>query len=144
MKLKLSILFSFFCLSSWAQEYIPKGKEAQVMKVLKLQECAWNNANLDSFMLFYWNSPDLRFVSKNGVKKGWQPVYDGYKKNYAEKGQMGKLSFVISSIELVSNDNAMVIGSWKVENSTGVHEGYFTLWFKKIKGNWLIVVDHTS
>ncbi len=112
--------------------------------ILSKQEAAWNNGNLDSFMLYYWHSPELRFVSKNGVRKGWQAVYDSYKKNYSDKGEMGKLSFDIKNIDLIDKENAMVVGSWKVENKSGTPNGYFSLWFKKIDGQWLIIMDHTS
>ncbi len=115
-----------------------------IKSILHLQQGAWNNGNLDSFMLFYWNSPELRFVSKKGVNKGWQQVYDNYKKTYANSVQMGKLNFEVKSTELIDKTNALVIGSWEVINDTGIHSGYFSLWFKKIGSKWLIVVDHTS
>ncbi|MDP1728068.1 MAG: DUF4440 domain-containing protein [Bacteroidota bacterium] len=115
-----------------------------ITNIIHLQETAWNNDNLDSFMLFYWNSPELRFVSKKGINKGWQQVYDSYKKGYPDKTKMGILTFDIKSIELIDKKNAVVIGGWEVKNDTGTHAGYFSLWFKKMKGHWVIVVDHTS
>lgn len=122
-----------------------KNKETiAIIDILSKQEAAWNNGNLDSFMLYYWHSPALRFVSKNGVRKGWQAVYDSYKKNYSDKDEMGKLGFEIKSIDLIDKENAMVVGSWKVENKSGSPAGYFSLWFKKIGGEWFIIMDHTS
>ncbi len=115
-----------------------------ITNIIHLQETAWNNGNLDSFMLYYWNSQELRFVSKKGVNKGWQQVYDNYKKSYASKSKMGTLKFDIKSIELLDKNNALIIGGWEVKNDTGTHAGYFSLWFRKMNGNWVIVVDHTS
>lgn len=115
-----------------------------IMQVLINQENAWNKGDLDGFMAFYWKSENLQFVSKSGVKKGWQSVYDSYQKNYAAKNEMGKLQFNVLNIEQINVKNAMVTGSWKVENKSGIHQGFFTLWFKKINGNWVIVSDHTS
>jgi hypothetical protein len=119
-------------------------KDKPIKLVLLAQEEAWNKGDLDGFMQHYWNSTELQFVSKNGVKKGWQSVYDSYQKSYAAKGEMGKLNFQVLSIQTIDKNNAMVTGTWKVENTTGIHQGYFTLWFKNIKGKWLIVMDHTS
>ena len=115
-----------------------------IKKVLSIQEQAWNQANLNGFMAHYWKSDSLTFVSKKGIKKGWQAVYDGYQKSYADRGEMGVLTFQIFKIQKINRKNAMVTGSWKVVNASGTFEGYFTLWFKKIKRKWLIVQDHTS
>ena len=131
--------------STKSYSQISAGNETNALQnILHMQQSAWNNGNLDSFMLFYWNSPELRFVSKKGVNKGWQQVYDNYKKSYAGKSQMGILNFDIKSVELIDRKNALIIGSWEVKNDTGTHAGYFSLWFKKMNGNWVIVVDHTS
>jgi hypothetical protein len=121
----------------------PQPDKAAILQVLKKQQSAWNKGNIDSFMTGYSNSPELRFVSKNGVRYCWQTVSDNYKKNYDTKEKMGELVFDIVSTELLNKENALVIGKWKViANKTS--EGYFSLWFKKIDGKWLIVLDHTS
>ncbi|MDZ4668529.1 MAG: hypothetical protein SGJ00_11700 [bacterium] len=121
-----------------------KNGEKQIRAIMLNQEQAWNRGNLDSFMLYYWNSPKLRFVSKNKVSFGWQQVYDNYQKSYGTKGEMGKLNFDIKSIDLIGKKDALVVGSWKVENNKGIFEGHYTLWFQKMGGKWLIVLDHTS
>lgn len=131
--------------STKSYSQITAGTEIKALhNIIHLQETAWNNGNLDSFMLFYWNSPELRFVSKKGVNKGWQQVYDSYKKSYPDKTKMGLLTFDIKSIELINKKNALVIGGWDVKNDSGIHAGFFSIWFKKINGHWVIVVDHTS
>lgn len=127
-----------------SQEIHINHKNKEIIDVLQLQEDAWNKGDLDGFMKHYWKDENLKFVSKNGIRKGWQAVYDSYQKNYASKGEMGKLNFKILSINRIDRNNSIVNGNWKVENKSGVHEGYFTLWFKKLKGSWVIVMDHTS
>jgi len=144
MKKFILIGILYFLVSGASGQTKPCKPCVQITTVMSLQEKAWNNGNLDSFMLFYWNSPDLRFVSKNGVRKGWQAVYDSYKKNYSDKGEMGKLTFELKSIEPIGKDQALVVGSWQVLNASGILKGYFTLWFKKIDKEWRIVLDHTS
>ena len=150
MKIKpyLLLLCLFFSLSTGKANALNKliaiDGNNHIMKVLTNQENAWNKGDLDGFMAHYWKSENLQFVSKSGVKKGWQTVYDSYQKNYAAKNEMGKLQFNVLNIEQINGKNAMVTGSWKVENKSGIHQGFFTLWFKKINGNWFIVSDHTS
>jgi hypothetical protein len=119
-------------------------EKAAIKLVLQQQQTAWNNGSIDSFMVHYWNNSDLRFVSKKGVSYGWQKVSDNYKKSYSSKEKMGNLLFDIKSIELIDKINALVVGSWAIQNNDGNPSGYFTLWLKKINGKWLIVLDHTS
>ncbi len=135
-----TIIFLFLIIQSFAQS----NTEKNIVGILNEQQNSWNQSNLAGFMKHYWKSDSLTFVSKNGVKKGWQSVYDGYQKSYAEKGEMGTLNFEIFKIDLLSNKNALVLGSCKVVNAKGTYQGYFTLWFKKIKRKWVIVQDHTS
>lgn len=147
MKNKIHLLLLVACLLlaspfAFSQKHHNPDKAA-ILQVLKKQQAAWNKGSIDSFMLGYWNSPELRFLSKNGVRYGWQSVTDNYKKNYDTKDKMGELVFDIVSTELLNKENALVIGKWKViANKTS--EGCFSLWFKKKDGKWVIVLDHTS
>ena len=143
LKLILITMMGLIGIMAQAQKHHHLEKAA-IKLVLSQQQNSWNNGSIDSFMMFYWNSPELRFVSKKGVSYGWQKVNDNYKKSYSNKEKMGKLEFDIKSIEFVDKQNAIVVGSWAIQNNDGNPSGYFTLWFKKINGKWLIILDHTS
>ncbi len=121
-----------------------KAPTEEIKLVMEMQEKAWNRGDLDSFMVHYWNSPNLRFVSKTKVRMGWQSVYNNYHENYAEKGDMGVLTFEVKSVEMIGKEDAFVVGSWKVDNKNGSFAGHSTLWFKKIDKRRQIILDHTS
>jgi ketosteroid isomerase-like protein len=57
---------------------------------------------------------------------------------------MGQLKFTIMQIKVLDGANAFVLGAWHLKRVKGDLGGYYTLWFKKIKGEWKIVCDHTS
>jgi ketosteroid isomerase-like protein len=124
--------------------------EESIRNVMKIQSEAWNAGDVDGFMKYYWNSPELTFVSKRGVSKGWQQVYDNYKKGYPDKQAMGSLTFDQLVFEEMNGTTYMVTGHWwleyeKIKDSDRVDTGgWFTLIFKKFKKDWLIVYDHTS
>ena len=113
------------------------------MKVMNQQETDWNNGEIDSFMQGYWQSDSLMFIGKNGIKYGWQTTLDNYKKSYPDKAAMGKLEFDILKLE-VNQDTAYMLGKWSLIRESDNPNGYFTLYWKKIKGNWVITIDHTS
>lgn len=133
------LLISFF---SFAQ----KDKNwNEVSAILAMQEKAWNEGNIDAFMQGYWKNDSLKFVSKNGVVYSWQNTFDRYKKNYPDRATMGILKFDIISKELMGKEVYFVVGKWHLKrDEKGDVGGYFTLIFRKIKGRWLIVADHTS
>ena len=133
----LSVLLCFFVI------FLPAQPEKEISSVLDQQLLSWNAGDIDGFMAHYWKSDSLRFMTKNGVTQGWQQTLDRYKKGYPNRESMGQLDFSVYTIELLSNEAAIVTGKWKV-TSTKSQEGHFNLLFKKIDNRWVIVLDHTS
>lgn len=115
-----------------------------ILKVMDKQREAWNNGDIDAFMQTYWKSDSLMFVGKSGPTYGWQNTLDNYKRGYPDKAAMGTLTFKILKVNLIDKTNAFVLGGWKLKREKDAPGGYFTLWFRKIKGEWLIVCDHSS
>jgi ketosteroid isomerase-like protein len=115
-----------------------------IINVMHTQQTAWNRGDIDSFMQGYWKSDSLLFVGKSAPTHGWQATLNNYKKSYPDKAAMGTLSFDIIKVELLDKTNAFVLGGWHLKREKDTPGGYFTLWFRKIKGEWKIVVDHTS
>jgi ketosteroid isomerase-like protein len=115
-----------------------------ILKVLDLQSAAWNRGDIPGFMQGYWQSDSLVFVGKTAPVYGWQTTLDHYKKSYPDKAAMGQLTFTITKVDVLDKTNAFVLGGWHLKREKDERGGYFTLWFKKIKGEWKIVCDHTS
>lgn len=95
-------------------------------------------------MLGYWHSDSLTFVGSRGLTYGWQQTLDNYKKGYPTQESMGKLTFTLLRLEKLSKRSAYVVGRWHLQRSIGDVGGHFILIWKKIKGKWVIVTDHTS
>jgi ketosteroid isomerase-like protein len=136
----MKTLFFLFVFSSAI--FAQKGGK-QIIDLMKKQEIAWNNGDIDGFMKYYWKSDSLKFIGSSGITYGWQKTLDNYKKKYPDTKTMGKLTFEIKTQEKLSDNSVFIIGSWKLQRENPVG-GYFTLLWKKIKGEWVIVVDHTS
>jgi len=132
------IIVSFFSIFAQSQD------ETAIKKVMDAQVIAWNDGNINNFMKTYWQNDSLMFIGKSGVTYGWQRTMDNYKKNYPEKAAMGRLSFNLLELKPLSSFYYFVVGQWHLQRSSGSIGGYFTLLFKKINGEWLIIVDHSS
>jgi ketosteroid isomerase-like protein len=57
---------------------------------------------------------------------------------------MGQLAFKIVKVQLLDKTNAFVLGGWQLQREKDAPGGYFTLWLRKIKGEWKVVADHSS
>lgn len=139
-KFFITMIIIFFSKVNIAQSK----NEAVIRKVLETQVSAWNAGNVDNFMQGYWNNDSLMFIGKSGITYGWQQTLDNYKKNYPDTASMGKLTFNLIELKPLSSFYYFVIGKWDLKRSAGNLGGYFTLLFKKINGQWVIVTDHTS
>ena len=139
-KLYLLIALCAFHLISCSQ---PSGEKA-ILKILDDQTKYWNQGNLDMFVKGYWNHDSLMFIGKTGVTYGYQNTLNNYKKNYSDTAKMGKLSFDIIKVQKLSPEYYFVVGKWFLKRSIGDLKGHYTLLFKKINGEWVIVADHSS
>jgi ketosteroid isomerase-like protein len=139
--MKKYLLISFLLLATGS--LFAQDKQA-ILTVLKNQQTAWNRGDIDTFMRGYWKSDSLLFVGSTAPVHGWQATLERYHKKYPDKATMGKLTFTFYKVNVLDATNAFVLGAWHLDRKKDAPGGYFTLWFKKIDGKWLIVVDHTS
>ena len=140
MKILLFILMVFPPVIAHSQS---KDEQA-VRKLLNDQSASWNRGDVKSFMKGYWENDSLMFIGKSGITYGWNRTLDNYKRNYPDTVSMGKLAFTIISAKNLSPDYFHVIGKWHLQRSIGNLEGHFTLLFRKINGQWVIIADHSS
>lgn len=119
-------------------------EETAIRKVMDEQVAAWNRGDLEGFMAGYWRSEKLTFISGTEVTRGWQKTLDNYKNGYDTKAKMGVLTFSDLEFTVLSKDTAIVLGSWALKREKDNPHGKFTLTFRKFKGGWRIVIDHTS
>ncbi|WP_118949745.1 YybH family protein [Taibaiella helva] len=138
------LLCLLLCTASRGQAQNVRRDDAAIRKVLDLQSAAWNRGDIEDYMAGYWHSDSLTFIGKKGITYGWQPTLDNYRKSYPGKEAMGRLRFDILQLKLLSARYSQVTGRWRLQRKTGDLEGYFTLLFEKINGQWLIISDHSS
>jgi beta-aspartyl-peptidase (threonine type) len=123
---------------------VTSAKDA-IRKVLDDQVKAWNRGDLAGFMEGYWQSGDLSFFSGNNKTAGWQAALERYRKKYqGDKKEMGQLTFVDLSIDLLGPDHALVKGRFQLRMKNESPTGLFTLIVKKLPAGWRIIHDHTS
>lgn len=129
-----------FCIYAGAQTT----DEKAVLKILDNQVYYWNKGDLDNFVKGYWNNDSLMFIGSKGVVYGYENTLKRYKQTYSDTAKMGKLTFTVLHVNKLSPDVYFVVGKFFLKRTVGDAEGHYTLIFRKIKGEWKIVSDHSS
>jgi len=143
-RLLVTLLGCLLLGAAQAQQPKPAARQS-ILKVMQDQTAAWNRGDVAAYMQGYWQSDSLVFIGKRGLTYGWQPTLANYKKSYPDAAAMGQLDFTSLRITSLSPDAAQVVGRWHLKRpAAGDLEGHFLLVFRKLKGQWVIVADHSS
>lgn len=133
------------CLCALPALFFGQNKDQRaIMDLLDRQTKAWNNGDIPQFMVGYWDDDSLMFIGKSGITYGYQNTLRNYQKNYGDASLMGKLRFTLLHINRISRTAYFVVGKWQLTRSAGDVGGHYTLLFRKKKGKWVIVADHSS
>ncbi len=141
------IIFSILIICFFTSFSFAQNKDFEkIKKLMTVQSECWNKGDIDCFMETYWKSEELQFIGSRGPTYGWQNTLDNYKKSYPNKDAMGQLTFDIINMDKRSKKVISVVGKWHLKRKAdlGDLEGHFLLILKKMKGNWVIVADHSS
>lgn len=137
-----SVLFCLIGFISFSQTNKDRQK---ILEILDKQNQAWNRGDVVAFMKGYWESDSLMYIGKNGVTYGYQKTLASYQKNYPDKASMGTLKFTIIKVNFLGPNNCLLVGKWALTRpEKGDIGGHFTLTWQKIKGEWVIIADHSS
>jgi ketosteroid isomerase-like protein len=118
--------------------------EKKIRQLLNNQTEAWNRGDIKGFMDGYWESDSLMFIGKTGVTYGWTNTLNNYIKGYPDTAAMGQLHFDLISIQRLSGKYYHVVGKWHLKRTIGDVGGHYNLLLRKIKGEWVIIADHSS
>jgi ketosteroid isomerase-like protein len=122
----------------------PKSDRAAILRTVHGMEAAWNRGDFRGYMAGFKN-PDVIFVSGGKVQEGWQGTLDHYIRDYGGSAERrGKLHFYNMKVDLLAPDAAMLIGQYRLERGPRMTEGVNTRLFRKVRGRWLITVNHVS
>ena len=122
----------------------PQSQKAEILDTIHRMEDAWNRGDFRGYMAGFKN-PDVIFVSGGKFQDGWQGTLDHYIRDYGGSPQRrGKLHFYNMKVDVLAPDAAMLIGQYRLERGQRVTEGVNTRLFRKVKGKWLITMNHVS
>lgn len=134
----IAILFSVTVASAQSKD------EQTIRRMLATQVAEWNKGSVEGYMHGYWESDSLIFIGSKGPRYGYQATLKKYKEAYPDADHMGTLTSTITSIKRLSTEYYFIVGSWALKRNAGDVSGSYTLLLRKIKGEWVIICDHSS
>lgn len=135
-----SVFLSYNSLSAQSQDEAT----AMIEYKMKQQEVSWSAGDIEGFMDVYWKSDSLKFIGSKGLSYGWKNTLQNYQQSYPTKAAMGQLTFQNLHIELLGVNYVSVVGKWYLSREVGDLEGFYSLIWKNIDGEWVIISDHSS
>lgn len=131
-------------LASSASAASPKAERAAIISTIVRMEAAWNRGDFRGYMSGFKN-PDVVFVSGGKFQQGWQGTLNHYVRDYGGSAERrGKLHFYNMKIDVLAPDAAILVGQYRLERGNRVTEGVNTRLFRKVRGKWLITMNHVS
>lgn len=141
MKTIFLVFICFMALQGFPQPRSVK----QVKAALDEQVNAWNAGQLEKAMGYYYNSPDLLWISRAGIAKGYEPIFQGYVKDYTDRSLMGTYSYEPLHIEVLSAAKVFYVFRWKIDlNGKKIMGGISSQIWKRSGKDWLIISEHAS
>lgn len=125
------------------QAEVSKEVKQNILEQMEDSRKGWNSGDFERYMQVYWQSDSLCFMGLNSITYGWQNTLERYQKGYPTAAHRGVLSYHFKRFKKLANDCVLVIGSFHLAREIGDAEGNFSLLWKRIDGQWRIILDHT-
>lgn len=126
--------------------------EAAIRQVMDQAQAAWNRGDVADYMRCYKDAPDTIFVGSS-VRKGYRAILASYRKHYASKAQMGRLTFSDLDVRLLPAAGgepryAIMTGRFHLDRNAhgeaAKDDGVFSLLWENTSDGWKIILDHSS
>jgi hypothetical protein len=122
----------------------PKSDRVAILSVISRMEAAWSRGDFAGYMAGF-KKPDVVFVSGGKFQDGWQGTLDHYVRDYGGSAERrGHLHFYNMKVDILAPDAAMLVGQYRLVRGARVTEGVNTRLFRKVRGQWLITLNHVS
>jgi ketosteroid isomerase-like protein len=119
---------------------------AEVKATLDAQVTAWNVGAAENLNSVYYDSPEMLWVNRTGIRKGIAPVQASYRRASASNTPpAGVYSYEALHTERLSPTCVYFVIKWKYEQrGRNALNGVTSMVWKKINKKWVIVAEHAS
>ena len=118
---------------------------AAATDALAAQERAWNAGDLDGALAAYCPRPDIIWVNRTGLSRGFAPFAAAMRTDFGDPARMGRMAIELLDARTVSADSALLSLRWEISrDGSRVMGGVSTQLWSPCEGRLRIVLEHAS
>jgi hypothetical protein len=111
---------------------------------LAAQIAAWNRGDLEGALSAYLPSPEMTWVTKSGVQRGFAEFAQGMRTDFSKPADMGTYSAEVLDARNLG-DGAVLVFRWQiVKSGKRLMGGTSTQIWQEVQGSWRAVLEHAS
>src|SRR5688500_5768863 len=139
-------LFVIILLSvSWTPAQKKPDVLSEVKAALDEQVAAWNEGTSEKPTSVYHDSPEMLWVNRTGIRKGFEPVRAAYRRDSNSRPSIGTYSYEPLHIERLSPSCVYFVIQWKIDrNGRSAMNGVTSMVWKRVNKKWVIAAEHAS
>ena len=119
--------------------------ETAARRGLAAQIAAWNRGDLEAALLSYWDSPQMTWVSRAGVQRGFAAFAQGMRTDFTDPAAMGTYSAEVLDARSLGPEGAVIVFRWQiVKDGRRLMGGTSTQIWRAVEGSWRVVLEHAS
>jgi hypothetical protein len=112
---------------------------------LQAQVNAWNRGDLEAALSTYWDAPQMTWVSRSGVERGFASFAEGMRKDFADRTAMGTYSAEVLDVRGLGPETGSLVFQWQISRAgKRVMGGTSTQIWRRVDGTWKAVLEHAS
>src|SRR5262245_54071861 len=92
-------------------------QSAEIQKILKDSEIAWNRGDLVTFVSYYDDSPDTTFIGREVTRGGTRAILERYNRAYPTADSRGTLTFSEIEVRPLATGLALTTGKYSLKRT---------------------------
>jgi hypothetical protein len=117
----------------------------QATAALTAQAAAWNKGNVEEALGLYCDRPDMTWVSRSGVTRGFQAFAEGMRKDFKDPQRMGVMQFRLLDSRPLGRGQALTTIRWEITRAgSRIMGGVSTQLWQRCDGRLRVVLEHAS
>lgn len=121
------------------------GPSDEARKGLAAQVEAWNRDDMEGALALYWNAPDILWVNRRGIERGFADFARGMRAEAAANPDLGDYQAEVLEARDLGPDSALLVIRWSItRDGERVMGGISTQIWRRVDDAWVVVFEHAS
>ena len=117
----------------------------QAGDALQAQAAAWNRGDLEEALGAYCDRPDIVWVNRRGVTRGFKDFAQGMRSDFKDRARMGRMDIELLDSRSVARNAALTTIKWQISrDGKRLMGGVSTQLWQRCSGRLRIVLEHAS